>query len=37
MVVAAFLRFYGTRIFGDDWDKPSPDQLLAVAAEMGAG
>ena len=36
MVVAAFLRFYGTRIFGDDWDKPSADQLLAVAAEMGA-
>ena len=36
MVIAAFLRFYGTRVFGDDWEKPSADQLLAVAAEMGA-
>ena len=36
MVVAAFLRFYGNRVFGDDWDKPSPDQLMAVAAEMSA-
>ena len=37
IVVAAFIRFYGVHVFGDDWDKPTPEQLLAVAAEMGAG
>ena len=34
MVLAAFTRFYGSRVLGDDWDKPSPDDILAIAAEQ---
>ena len=34
MVVAAFLRFYGLRSIGEQWDKPSPDDILAIAAEL---
>lgn len=36
MVVAAFLRFYGQRAIGEQWDKPTPDDILAIAAELVA-
>ncbi|HOX69209.1 MAG TPA: replication initiation protein [Burkholderiaceae bacterium] len=34
MVLAGFTKFYGIRVLGDDWDKPSPDDILAIAAEQ---
>jgi hypothetical protein len=34
MVLAAFTKFYGARVMGDDWDKPSADDILAIAAEL---
>jgi hypothetical protein len=38
MVIAAFIRFYGLRSLGDQWDKPTADDILAIAAEsVGAG
>lgn len=35
MVVAEMIRFYAAGAHGDDWDRPSAEQLLAVAAELG--
>ena len=34
MVVAAFIKFYALRVIGDIWDKPSADDILAIAAEL---
>ena len=34
MVIAAFLKFYGARVLGDAWDKPTPDDILTIAAEQ---
>lgn len=34
MVLAAFTKFYATRVSGENWDKPSPDDILAIAAEL---
>ena len=42
MVLSTFIKFYGTRVLGEEWDKPSADDILAIAAEhasagQGAG
>ncbi len=34
MVESSMLRFHGLTMFGPDWDKPSPDDLLEIAAEL---
>lgn len=34
MVVAEMVRYYAVGTLGDGWDKPSPEQLLAVASTM---
>ena len=34
MVVAAFIKFYALRVIGENWDKPSADDILAIAAEL---
>ena len=34
MVLAAFIRFYGLRELGEQWDKPTADDILAIAAEL---
>ena len=35
MVLHEMLRFYARAAIGDQWDQPSPAQLLAVAAQLG--
>lgn len=35
MVRHEMLRHFGAATFGENWDKPSAEQLLAIAAEMG--
>lgn len=35
MVIHEMVRFYAVGAHGDHWDKPSPDDLLDVAAELG--
>jgi hypothetical protein len=37
MVVGEMVRFYAQGAHGDDWDKPGPEDLLAIAAELGEG
>lgn len=37
MVVHEMVRFYAVGAHGDDWDKPRPEDLLQVAAELGEG
>jgi hypothetical protein len=34
MVLAAFTKFYALREIGENWDKPSADDILAIAAEL---
>ena len=34
MVVAAFTKFYALREIGDEWDKPSAEDILGIAAEL---
>ena len=34
MVVAAFIKFYALRVIGENWDKPSADDILSIAAEL---
>lgn len=34
MVLGAFTKFYAVRAIGEDWDKPSSDDILAIAAEL---
>jgi len=36
MVRHEMLRFFGDATFGVDWDKPSAEQLLEIASELGA-
>lgn len=33
MVIGAFIKYYGQRALGETWDKPSVDDILAIAAE----
>lgn len=35
LVVQEMIRWYAAGALGEHWDKPTPDQLLAVAAELG--
>jgi hypothetical protein len=35
MVLHEMLRFYGRAAIGEQWDQPTPEQLLAVAAQLG--
>jgi hypothetical protein len=37
MVLDEMIRFYAVASHGEHWDKPTADELLAVAAEMGEG
>lgn len=37
MVLPEMLRFYAVGAHGAQWDQPSAEQLLAIAAEMGEG
>lgn len=34
LVVHRFMKFYGGRVIGADWDKPTPDDILGIAAEL---
>jgi hypothetical protein len=34
LVLSAFTKFYAVRVLGEDWDKPSADDILAIAAEL---
>lgn len=34
MVLQRFMRFYGGRVIGVDWDKPTSDDILGIAAEL---
>ena len=34
LVVHRFMKFFGGRVIGVDWDKPTPDDILGVAAEL---
>ena len=36
LVRDAFIKFYGLRSIGDLWDKPTPEDVLAIAAELAA-
>ena len=36
MVLVAFTKFYALRVIGDGWDKPSADDILAIAAELAS-
>ena len=33
MVLGSFIKFYAERVLGDQWDKPTVDDILAIAAE----
>jgi len=35
MVVNEMVKYYAAGAFGDGWDKPTTEQLLEIAAEMG--
>ncbi|MEF7612910.1 replication initiation protein [Aquincola sp. MAHUQ-54] len=37
LVVAEMIRFYAVGAIGDDWDRPTTEQLLAIAAQLGDG
>jgi hypothetical protein len=37
MVLSAFTKFYALREIGENWDKPTPDDILAIAAELVGG
>lgn len=37
LVVAEMIRFYAVGAIGDDWDRPTPEQLLAIASQLGDG
>ena len=36
LVLPAFTKFYAARTVGENWDKPTPDDILAIAVELGA-
>jgi hypothetical protein len=35
MVLHEMLRFYARAAIGEHWDQPTPEQLLAVATQLG--
>ena len=35
LVVAEMIRFYAAALHGEGWDRPTPEQLLAVAGRLG--
>ena len=35
LVIHEMVKYFAAGAYGDDWDKPTSEQLLAVAAEMG--
>jgi hypothetical protein len=35
LVLHEMVRYYAAGAFGEEWDKPTPQQLLEIAAEMG--
>ena len=35
MVLPEMVRYYATGAIGEAWDRPTPEQLLEVAAQMG--
>ena len=35
LVIQEMIKYFAAGAYGDDWDKPTPEQLLEVAAEMG--
>jgi len=35
LVIQEMVKYFAAGAHGDDWDRPTPEQLLAVAAEMG--
>jgi hypothetical protein len=35
MVIQEMLRFYALGAYGEDWDKPSAEELLRIAVELG--
>ena len=37
LVLPEMLRYYAVGAYGDGWDQPGAEQLLAVAAQMGEG
>ena len=37
MVRHEMLKYFGAATFGEQWDEPSAEQLLGVAAELGEG
>ena len=36
MLRDVFTRFLGTRLLGAEWDKPTPDDILSIAAELAS-
>lgn len=36
LVAQRFMRFFGGRAIGQDWDKPTSDDILEIAAELAA-
>lgn len=34
LVVQRFMRFFGGRVIGVEWDRPTPDDILGIAAEL---
>ena len=37
LVIQEMVKYFAAGAYGDGWDKPTPEQLLEVAAEMGDG
>jgi hypothetical protein len=35
MVLQEMVRYFAVGTIGDNWDKPTPEQLLAIAAQLG--
>jgi hypothetical protein len=35
MVLPEMVRYYAVGSLGEQWDKPTPQQLLQIAAELG--
>jgi hypothetical protein len=35
MVLGEMVRFYAVGSIGADWDRPQPEDLLAIASELG--
>ena len=37
LVISAFTKFYGSRVVGEHWDKPTSDDIIGIAAELAQG